>query len=62
MRRWLGVLLVVLGVALVSAGIAGLRTLLGAPLDVERAYLARTLFPGVGGVWAVVLGVYALTR
>lgn len=61
-RRWLGGLLLALGAVLMGLGYVDLRTLLAAPLEAEHTYLPGTLFPAVGGLWSLVLGVYALTR
>ncbi len=62
MTRWLALLLVVLGVVLVGVGLFDLELLLVAPFESQQAYLAKTIFPTVGGFWLFIGGVYALTR
>lgn len=60
-RRWLGWLLLVVGLGLLGIGIANTVRLLMAPLEAQRGYLGLSIVPLVGGLWAFIAGV-ALAR
>lgn len=59
--RWLGWLLLIVGLVLLGIGIANTVRLLTAPLEAQRGYLALSIFPLIGGLWTFVAGV-ALAR
>lgn len=61
-RRWLGLLLFLGGVALVAIGIVNVGRLLAAPLEVQRGYLAQSVFPLAIGLFLVVGGLYAVVK
>lgn len=60
--KWLGPLLVVVGIALATIGLVNLRGLLAAPLEAQRSHLAQSLFPLIVGIWLFIGGAYAITR
>lgn len=62
MKRWPGVLLLLVGLGLLAVGVVNLGRLLASPLEAQRGYLAQTVLPLVAGLWAVVGGVYTLTH
>jgi hypothetical protein len=47
---------------LVGLAAYNIHLLLAAPLEMQRGYRARTLFPAVGGLWLVIGGLRGLTR
>ncbi len=48
------------GLGLVGIGLLNVSTLLGAPLEAQRGYLAQTVFPLVCGLWLLIFGIYTL--
>ena len=56
MKRAIGFLLVVAGVALEALGVHGWRALLAAPVGTPPASISAVLIPLVGGLWLVVAG------
>lgn len=60
--RVVGPVLMLVGVALVGLGALNCHTLLALPLEGQQAYLARAIFPLVGGLWLVIGGVRLLVR
>jgi hypothetical protein len=62
MKRGRGLLLLLVGLALMAVGLVHLGRLLASPLETQRGYLAQTVLPLVGGFWALVAGVYTLTH
>lgn len=59
-KRWLGRLLLFLGLVLLAIGLMNASWLLASPLEGQGGYLARTVFPLVVGLWLVVSGIYTL--
>lgn len=62
MKRWLGPLLVVVGLVLIVVGLVAARSLLAASLEEQRGYVSGAVLPLTFGLWCLVGGLYALTR
>jgi hypothetical protein len=62
MKRWPGLLLLLIGLVLLAVGLLNLGRLLASPLETQRGYLAQTVLPLVAGLWAVIGGIYTLTH
>ena len=60
MRRWFGVVLMLLGLALAGCGVYNWHALLGVPLDAQSRFLGQTIFPLIVGLWGLVGGLYVL--
>ncbi len=58
MRRGLGLLAAVAGVALMAFGVVSLRSLLAVPLESQRDYLPQVIFPLVVGMSLFIVGIY----
>ncbi len=54
-------LLLLAGVIGIGAGFLGWHALLSVQGEAEQAYLTRTLFPLMSGLWLAIAGLYRLT-
>ncbi len=60
MKRRLAWLLLLAGVIGIGAGLLGWHALLSLQGEAEQAYLPRTLFPLMGGLWLAIAGLCGL--